>query len=176
MNADSVRVVEVTAAGQVIDEAVPFQFDPVAGFNNKSNAGGTLIFMLTGETAASATRYYHVYFGVGNNASLAQVTAARPPKVKLTETTDEGFASYRITSPTATYYYHIRGGGFSSLEDKDGIDWIDWNDSNGAAGNFRGIPNMVHPSSGGYFHPGRTTSSSQIVSQGAWIGGGHLLQ
>lgn len=155
-------VVEVGADGQVVNDAVPFQFDAAPDAATR----GTLIFQMTGETAAGAARHYAVYFGAPANAAT---TAPQAPQatVTLTNTTDEGFASYRITTPHAVYFYHKEGGGFSSLVDDSGIDWINWNAANGNAGDFRGIPNMVHPASGGFFHPGRTTSTSKVISQGS---------
>ncbi len=159
----TMRVVEVTADGQVVDAAVPFQFDPATDAATR----GTLILQMTDKTAAGAARHYVVYFGApANDAITAAAPQAVDATVTLTNTTDEGFASYRITTPHAVYFYHKEGGGFSSLVDDDGIDWINWNDATGNAGDFRGIPNMVHPADGGFFHPGRTTSRSKVISQG----------
>lgn len=98
-------------------------------------------------------------------AAARQVAAAAAAGVSVTTTTDEGFAAYKITTPNGIYSYQKQGGGFSSLVDKDGRDWISWNASTGNAGDFRGIPNMVHPSDGGYFHPGRTTATTTLVSK-----------
>lgn len=158
----TLRLVEVGPDGQALDAAVPFQFEPAGG-----GAAGTLIFQLTGETAATATRHYALSFGAESGATTAAAELPAAAQVTLTNTTDEGFAAYRIATPHAIYYYHKLGGGFSGLEDDDGNDWIKWNASAGNAGDYRGIPNMVHPANGGYFHPGRTTSTSQVISEGA---------
>jgi hypothetical protein len=52
------------------------------------------------------------------------------------------------------------------LVDRKGYDWINYNKAAGAAGDFRGIPNLVHPENGGYFHPGRNNVTSSVLSQG----------
>lgn len=159
----SIRVVEVSAQGQVLDDEVPFQFDPAADFDARRNAQGVLIFLLTGETAADATRRYHVYFDTSGSFTPPTIT----PLVTLTDNVqDESFDSYQIATGRATYYYHKLGGGFSSLVDADGLDWISWNALPGSSGSFRGIPNLVHPDNGGYFHPGTTTTISTILNQG----------
>lgn len=161
----TIQVVEVAADGAVLDAAVPFQFEPAT--DAAGAARGTLIFRLTGETAATAMRHYQVYFDLAGNNETVALSPAAPSDVTLTNTTDQGFAAYRIATPHAVYFYHKDGGGFSGLEDDDGNDWIAWNPNGGNGGDYRGIPNMVHPANGGFFHPGRTTSSSQIISQGA---------
>nr|MBP8950311.1 hypothetical protein [Promineifilum sp.] len=159
----TMRVVEVGANGQVVNDAVPFQFDPAPDAATR----GTLIFQMTGETAAGAARHYAVYFGAPAGGAAAVAAPQAPAAtVTLTNTSDEGFASFRITTPHAVYFYHKEGGGFSSLVDDDGKDWINWNAAAGNAGDYRGIPNMVHPADGGFFHPGRTTSRSRVISQG----------
>jgi len=76
----------------------------------------------------------------------------------------EGQESVRIVTPSATWYYHKLGAGFASLEDADGNDWIGYHPGNRAAGEFRGIPNLVHPE--GYFHPGGTKCQTAVVQAG----------
>lgn len=163
LDLNSIRVVEVDANGQVIDSSVSFQFDPGANYNASTKAQGTLIILLEGNTGASETRRYHAYFDVSGNFDPANVT----PLVSLTDDVqDAGFASYRIATPRTTYFYHKQGGGFSSVLDVNNNDWISYSTAEGAAGDYRGIPNMVAPRDGGYFHPGRLTSTSVIVNQG----------
>lgn len=164
LDVDSLRVVEVDAQNHVLDDNVPFQFDKAAGFQPTKKAKGTLIVLLQGKTAAGETRRYHVYFDLtGGNFTPADV----PALVKLTDnTTDEGFSSYRLQLQNGELYYHKTGGGFSSFNDVQNHDWIDWNPTPGAAGDFRGVPNLVHPSDGGYFHPGRDNVSSAIIRRG----------
>lgn len=160
---NSIRVIEVNNNGVVIDDNVPFQFDPAANFHAGNNARGTLVFLLQGQTGATATRRYHVYFDTAGTFSVPSF----PAQVTLTDSVqDKGYASYRIVTGDATYFYHKTGGGFSSLDDANGNDWIDWNSSAGGAGDFRGIPNMVHPADGGYFHPGRNLVSSTVLYTG----------
>ncbi len=81
----------------------------------------------------------------------------------------KGYQSLRLVTANGEYFYHKAGGGFATLLDANNNDWIGWNSSttpSGAAGDFRGIPNMVYPSDGGYFHPGRDTAATTLVSQG----------
>jgi len=86
-------------------------------------------------------------------------------KVVVTDGVDhEGQQSVKIVTPTATWYYHKSGGGFASLEDADGNDWIGYHPSGRAAGEFRGIPNLVHPE--GYFHPGGAECKTSILRAG----------
>lgn len=163
LNPNSLRVVEIAPGGAALDLTTPFQFDPAAGYDAGANAVGTLIIILTGKTSPIASRNYQVYFDTTGDLPPAAVT----PRLVLTDgVQDEGFASIRITGDRQTMYYHKPGGGFSSLVDAEGNDWIGWSAAEGAAGDFRGIPNMVFPKDGGYFHPGRTTSSTEVLSHG----------
>jgi len=61
---------------------------------------------------------------------------------------------FRIVTTSATYYYDKQGGGFTSLIDRDGVDWINYSRGGGEQGEYRGIPNT------GEFHPGYTGGSS----------------
>jgi hypothetical protein len=160
---DSIWVVELDN-GEVTDDKVPFQFDRDNDFNANNNAAGTLIILLTGSTPANAERQYHVYFDVVGDSF-------DPPKfnnrVGATNIVDAyGFETIRLVTDNATYHYHKTGGGFASLFDVDENDWISWNPAVGPAGDFRGVPNMLHPNDGGYFHPGRTTAETSITRRG----------
>lgn len=160
---DSIWVVEVEQ-GQATNNKVPFQFDRASNFNANSNAAGTLMILLTGQTPANATREYHVYFDVVGETF-------EPPKINnrvgASNIVDAyGFETIRLTTDNATYHYHKTGGGFASMFDEDENDWIGWNPSTGAAGDFRGVPNMLHPNDGGYFHPGRTGVDTSITRRG----------
>ncbi len=162
----SIRVVEVDGSNSILDNNVPFQFDADTDFDAGTNAAGTLIFLLVGDSTANEARTYHVYFDLldGQPATPVSVT----PQVLLTDdVTDEGLASYQIETNSATYFYQKQAGGFSSLVDSAGNDWINHNSSAGSAGDFRGIPNLVHPNDGGYFHPGRSGVVSSVLAQGA---------
>ena len=160
LDLNSLRVVEVDAEGAVLDNNVPFQFDPAPDFDAAGNASGTLIFLLPGATAVNATRVFHLYFDVaGRGFTPADVT----PQVSVTDNVmDEGQFSFRVATPAATYYYQKQGAGFSSLLDMNGNDWISYKPEGGASGNFRGIPNMFSA----HFHPGGLTGSSTLVNQG----------
>lgn len=157
---NSLRLVEVDAAGVLLNENVPFQFDPAPDFDPAGNASGALIFLLPGATAVNAVRTFHLYFDVAGRGFTPAIT---PPQINVTDDVmDEGQASFRIATPAATYYYQKQGAGFSSLLDVNGNDWISYKPEGGAAGNFRGIPNMFSA----HFHPGGLTGVSTLVNQG----------
>lgn len=72
----------------------------------------------------------------------------------------QGNDHYVIKTKAVTYYYDIAGGGFSRMLDTYGNDWISFKQitsdyPQGAAGTFRGIPNMVYQGDdNGAGHPG----------------------
>lgn len=125
LDPNSVRVVEVDANDNVIDATVPFQFDEAIDFNATTKAAGTVVVIMEGNTPAEATRRYHVYFDVtGKGFAPPTVT----PLITFNgSATDEGMAAYRMDTPVGTYFYHVKGGGFSSFNDLSGNDWISWN-------------------------------------------------
>lgn len=156
--ASAIRVVEVDDSGRTIDAHVPHQFDRSPGPGATS---GTLVLLLEGTTAADASRSYLVSF---DDVEAAETREA-PSLVTLVEGLEhEGQESLRIETPSATYLYHALGGGFASLEDPEGLDWLGYRPGGGSAGEYRGIPNLVHPQ--GYFHPGGTGCTSRVVSRG----------
>lgn len=161
---NSIRVIEIDADENVIDADVPFQFDKAGDYNATNKARGTLTFLLMGSTNANATRRYHIYFDVtGGGFTLPAFT----DRVAMTDGIGhKGYQSIRITTADAEYFYHKPGGGFATLIDKNSNDWIDWNSTAGGAGDFRGIPNMVHPNNGGFFHPGRNSVTTTVLSDG----------
>ena len=160
---DSLRVLEVDGA-TILDDAVPFQFDRAANYNPSSNAEGTLVILLTGATAANETRAYHVYFDVVGSGHPPADFASR---VNATAMTDAyGYDTFRIANDDGVYFYHKAGGGFASLVDVDEKDWIGWNPAAKGGGDYRGVPNMVHPNDGGHFHPGRATVESIYTRRG----------
>lgn len=156
-NENSLRVVEVTAGGAILDTNVVFQFNRSAGYNPSGNASGTLIFIMSGTTGSSMTRYYHIYFDHGTGF----IPKTFSNQLLITTAFWEGQNSYRVTSPLATYYYHIQGAGFASMLDANGNDWIGYHPTGGSAGSYRGIPNM-----GEWAHPGYTNGTSSIIYQG----------
>ena len=46
--------------------------------------------------------------------------------VVITDDLDEGIACFRIATDSATYFYDKAGAGFTSILDRDGIDWINF--------------------------------------------------
>ena len=55
---------------------------------------------------------------------------------------------FEITTQTDTYLFDRAGGGFSSIKDKEELEWIGFKPGNGsvpgsAAADFRGLPNLV---------------------------------
>jgi hypothetical protein len=161
---NSILVVEVSADGNtVLDEDVPLQFDRGSGFNASSNANGTLVFIMEGNTAANATRNYHVYFETSGSFFAPSFT----PRVVTTDNqTDEGQTAVKIETTAATYFYQKENGGFSSILDPEGVDWVGFNPTPGSegSGEFRGIPNSVFP--GGGFHPGFVNGTTTIEKSG----------
>src|SRR5690606_31045849 len=84
---DSIRVIEVNAAGQILAANVPFQLDPGPGFNPTSNAVGTLVVLLRGTTPAGSQRRFHVYFDVEGSGFTPPVVE---PLVSVSSEIDEG--------------------------------------------------------------------------------------
>ncbi|MEE9412186.1 MAG: DUF1349 domain-containing protein [Methylococcales bacterium] len=160
----SIRVHEVDTNGQILSENIPFQFDPVGDFDASSNAAGNLIFILSNHTAIQAERYFQVYFDVEGSG---YATPAFTDRVNVTDNVyDEAQEAFLVSTNTADYYYQKQAGGFSSIVDNNGNDWLNYHPTGGTAGSFRGIPNLVPPWDGGYFHPGATTSISTLVHDG----------
>lgn len=85
-------------------------------------------------------------------------------RIQLEQLDDyQGQPTFRIGTPTATYFYHRYGGALASLIDPDGRDWISFRPRGGSNGKFRGIPNTIHPEVG--FHPGGAFCDSRVISQ-----------
>ena len=162
INLDSLCLDEIDGGG-VVDNAVVFQFDKTADYNATNKARGTLTFLMAGHTAENATRTYRLYFDTANGFSAPSFT----DQVILTDgVSHKGYQSLQISTADAEYFYHKPGGGFATLLDANNNDWIGWNTATGGAGDFRGIPNMVHPNDGGYFHPGRNNATTTVLSDG----------
>ena len=93
------------------------------------------------------------------------MTALHPAAgaVVITDDLDEGIACFKIVTESATYFYDKAGAGFTSIVDRDGIDWINFHPEgtpgvpSGQWGWFRGIPNMAR---GIFGHPGYTGATS----------------
>ena len=153
--AESFRVLEVDANGVVIDDAVPFQFEPL------TPDSGNLVFLLAGSTAAQTKRYYYLYFDTAGDFAPANVDALVTVE---DEVLDEGQLCYKITTANATYYFQKDAGGFSSLLDVQGNDWVNFHPFGGSDGLYRGIPNMVHPDN--IYHPGHSNCISSLIHAG----------
>ena len=163
LDLNSLRLVEVNLAGNVLNDNVAYQFDKVSTFNAATKAQGTLVFMLNGTTQANSGRLFQLYFDRTGKSFTAPTFS--PQIVLTTIAVDEGESSFKIEIPRATLYFHKAGGGFSSMDDIDGDDWLNYKKNGaGAAGVFRGLPNMIHPE--GRFHPGASGTSSVIEQQG----------
>lgn len=86
--------------------------------------------------------------------------------------TDEGQTCFKISTPTATYFFQKEAGGFSSMLDADGRDWLNFHPNPSpsypasGADAYRGMPNLVHGGEDdGVGHPGFRTCSSQQLSE-----------
>lgn len=157
--AASVRVVEVDAAGMVIDTDVAHQYD--------RGVVPSLVFLLKGKTAPEATRRYAVYFDIGTTTIPAK---AVPSLVTVDEHhADEGQDGFLVSTRAGAYSYQRKGASFSSLVDRDGNDWLSYHPEPGAGpmganGPYRGMPNFHFPD--GNFHPGFEVSESEVVARG----------
>ena len=75
---------------------------------------------------------------------------------------------FKVVTNNATFYIEKSSGGITSMFDQNGNDWVDYNKTFGgrfpqsAAGDFRGIPNMVYGQEldSGTGHPGFDTIKS----------------
>mgnify|MGYP006283144191 CR=1 FL=1 len=156
------RLVETSPSGEAIRDIAPVQFD------QETSATGTLIFVVPGDMAAQAERFFDLYLD-GETSALKDQPSESPVAVR-TVADHEGQESFRIETPAATYYYHKQGAGFASMEDADGKDWLSYNpgegpvSGSGSGGKYRGIPNMGHPE--GYCHPGSEKSISRLLTSG----------
>ncbi len=163
----SIHVVETDINGVILDTAVAFQFDRATGYDPAGNASGNLIIMMKGTTQVGTSRYFSVYFDLVGTGFVAENVPAQVSYVD--NVTFAGQASYQISTPEATYYYHKFGGGFAGMEDKNGIEWLGFDPTpgSGSGGEYRGVPNAVYnPPNPGFFHPGFTNSTSSIVNSG----------
>lgn len=110
----------------------------------------------------------------GFTLSLLLVINCLNPVFSLTieDTTLFDKPHFVIKTISATYLYDKSGGGFSSIIDREGIDWVQYNLTGddkypaSAAGRFRGLPNFVFRSDdSGAGHPGFDKCGSEKVSQ-----------
>jgi hypothetical protein len=163
LNDASLRLVELNETGGIVDRRVPFQFDRADDYNDSARARGTLVFLMRGRTAADGVRRFQVYFDLGGTSPLP---APMAPLILRHESVQcEGQPSFKIVSPTATYFYQQRGAALASLLDLDDCEWIGYHAGGGSAGDYRGLPNLVEPE--GFFSAGGTRGESTIWRRGA---------
>ena len=120
---------------------------------------GTLFVEVPGTFAAGSSQTIRVDAGTPN--------LKREPDVVMAEAgVHEGADSWRIQNAVGRWFFARTGGGFGSLEDNDGNDWINYHPQGGSAGNYRGLPNLVHPE--GVFHAGsgKTKCTTTILAGG----------
>jgi hypothetical protein len=158
-DANSIRVIETDANGTIIGE-VPFQFEPGSDYDPVSNAEGTLVWQLTGQTPAGQARYFHTYF----DKTYKGIPAANVvSQIVRTDVIDQNFDAWQFDmSDGSSWYFHKSGGGFGTILDPANNDWISWNPAEGTQGDFRGLPNAVKPPAG-YFHPGRGNKTDSTI-------------
>ena len=101
----------------------------------------------------TSTRSRAIALSLACALSVTLARAATTPAVVVTEATVEGMACFKIATPSATYFYDKAGAGLARLVDRDGNEWIGFRRGGGAAGHYRGIPNMGLNAFG---HPGYT--------------------
>ena len=161
------RVTEKAGSGGS-DSGLIWQFDA------QDENGGTFIVVASGPAGQTPSpRTVQIRF-VQDDHDGDRTSPPREddPIAVNPDGSDEDQEAYEIRTPTARYFYHKTGGGFSSLIDRDGNDWIGYQPGNGPAGEYRGIPNMVFRSDGGrnnHFHPGHEkhkASAARLVHSG----------
>ena len=100
----SLRVQEIDGGGDVIDADVPFQFDRAGDYHAANKARGTLVFLMSGSTAANETRRYRVRFDVVGSGFSAPAFTDR---VTLTDSIGhKGYQSVRVVTAATEYFYH----------------------------------------------------------------------
>ncbi len=164
VDASALKLVETDKPGHRLNTITPIQFYADSSTRNS----GLLTFLMPGITPANTTRYFQLYIGDSTGAQSQSGDAAAvsvEPNVWHEEQ-----ESFKINTPTATYFYHRFGAGFASLDDVDGNDWLSYNpglgeeSQSGSGGMYRGLPNSGYPE--GYNHPGKEVSDSWIVENG----------
>ena len=144
------QAVEVDAAGAIVAPRLPCQLDI-------DGEQAIAALLLSEATAADRARTFRIQQSA-HPPPVETLVALRP------DVMHQGQASYHITTPAATYFYHAQGAGFASLIDRDSNDWLSYRPYGGSDGKYRGIPNLAHPEN--YFHPGGGGCRSRIVSAG----------
>ena len=120
---------------------------------------GSLLVEVPGQMSAGSTENIVV--------TAASSSASRNSDVRISDAgVHEESESWRIQTAVGSWYFSKSGGGFGSLDDVDGKDWINYHPRGGSAGNYRGLPNLVHPE--GIFHAGsgKTKCKTTVVASG----------
>lgn len=144
------RVMECSAKGETLDPKVTCQLDLADG-------SPRAVFLLNGTTAAAHPRYFRIKLS-DKEPECEALLALREGLVY------QGQESYQLSTPAATYFYHMLGAGFASLLDREGNDWLSYRPYGGSDGKYRGIPNLAHPEN--HFHPGGAGCRSRVVDSG----------
>lgn len=64
---DTIRIVEYSTNGEILDDTINYNFTESGAFNNKYNATGVLTWEVTAPSEPSVTKYYYIYFDVEEN-------------------------------------------------------------------------------------------------------------
>ena len=144
------QVTELDANGAIVDPRALCQLDRV---EDQASA----VWLLAGASAKARDRYFRIQ--LSDRESPGEVLVKLRQSLVYQEQ-----ASYQITTPIATYFYHKLGAGFASMIDRDGNDWLSYRPFGGSDGKYRGIPNLAHPEN--HFHPGGDGCRSRILNAG----------
>ena len=144
------RAAELDAAGAIVDPDLPCQLDRDAG-------QARAVILLADATAAACARRVRIQQS-DRVSSSGELVGLRQGLIHQEQ------ESYQITTPSATYFYHIFGAGFASMIDRDGNDWLSYRPYGGSDGKYRGIPNLAHPEN--HFHPGGDGCRSRTLNAG----------
>lgn len=103
---------------------------------------------------------------------MLKVRTRKPASFKASVSDYEGRSHFMVETAKVTYYYDIKGGGFSRMIDSEGKDWINfkmkpWGEyPAAAASSFRGLPNMIfQDADDGAGHPGHNKCTSWIEEE-----------
>ncbi len=162
IDTNSIRVIETAPDGSVLDASVPFQFDPDDGFDGSTNAAGTVMVLMGGNTPAGTERTFDIYF---DDVAAGHTVVSFADQVTVTDNVaDAGENTLQVATASTTWFFDKDGGGFTSVLDADGNDWVSYGPAAGSAGQYRGIPNMVFPE--GIMHPGAEGITTTLLADG----------
>jgi hypothetical protein len=87
---------------------------------------------------------------------LSAVVGVFGGPLSVSDTLLHGQATFKITTPSARYYYQKQSAAFAWVIDKDGNDWVGYRPGGEDAGEYRGIPNLGN----NFGHPGLSGSAA----------------